>query len=209
MKTRTWIWCLKTEWGGDGEEREDQPCSVCSQLRGVCPPGVFDPIGALRCQPTVLDLHYDLWQLSSQDNLEEAIRLAAFLAYLCCTWMPQGGELSTSTRSSTRMKDTAGPIIFFSGKKKIIFYHHIPYWTSWSWTYLSIFIQPQLAWAWPPCLREQSGRSKKWTKTDKLEKKKAIYLSVVWLTFGAWVEIKMEKGNTKTFTNELYEQSLC
>ena len=42
-----------------------------------CVPLVWLTLAALCCQPTVLDLHYDLWQLCSHDNPEETLRLIA------------------------------------------------------------------------------------------------------------------------------------
>lgn len=45
----------------DGVEREEQSCSICSQLRCVCVcVSMCLTQEAVCCQPKVLDLHYDL-----------------------------------------------------------------------------------------------------------------------------------------------------
>lgn len=183
-----------------GEEREEQPCSICSQLRGVSPPVCLTP-GALRCQPTVLDLHYDLWQLCSHDNPEETLRLAACLAKLCC--------VNVSTRC-WRCSYSISTHLLSKGKKTL--------WVKWfcfrkQEDYIPLYrlIQDCLKTTYltEPDLHlfyVNLGWENRESSTINCRNKKFLLDDfIVWLTFVVSDEIKMGESNTKTFIKGLQE----
>lgn len=193
---------VRRRQGGDGGSA--LLCLFTAQ--GYVSPWCLTP-GALRCQPTVLDLHYDLWQLSSQENLEETSLpfwpISAAIECLEEVKQPSPQLLNYDEKHSRSN-------YFVSGNKMIIFCctDFIICLSSWS----ELIFQSSYSLSWHELhLHPFENRVEQAKSGQIIEIKlllKVIYLSVVWLTFGAWDGIKTEKGNTKTFTNEFYEHNL-
>lgn len=173
------MWCLNTKWGGAKEKREEQPCSICSQLRSVCvlpPPPVCltQVLSTVSPRCLTFPVIYDSF-LPKITSKKLFARLPVWPdSAVWGTWMSQRGAEDAAIQyppsSSARGGKRPGSNYFVSGNNKITF---PMYWLffqpfflvldCFETAYLSVFIWSQPGYtsvAWPECwcnsgLREQ------------------------------------------------------